>query len=176
MTLEEIKRACDTLANSDDYTNLKRDITTLAGTTSGLFGEPHEALNPLIELARRDGIDRLKAIFALIENARRRARPKADKTDYQRTHMADRRRRLTKGIALYERLTKKKLTPTEKADMRETLQTLWVARRDQVIENRYDLTRVEQNELTRLYWAELETNLDLALKGDEVVGQMVLGL
>ena len=93
--------------------------------------------------------------------------------------MRDRRRRWTKAARLWTRLTGEKIRsdPGRKREFETEIQALWMLRRDTLLEtDGFNITGADRLELVRMYWEDVESQLDAGLKGDETVGRYVLGL
>jgi hypothetical protein len=158
---------------------IKEDVVKLAETTHGVFAGDLAALNALVEFARTNGRERLQALWDLGDRKHAMLYPPTGEDRmlmYQRRHMADRRRRWNKARRLYARLTGTPVTEINGADLDKEHQALWMIRRDMLLDGTQVTGREERNEMIRLFWEDIEQQLDQGLSGDESVGRSVLGL
>ena len=192
--LNAIRTALAVLIDRPEYDLLKADIEALAQTRYGALAGDLALLNPLVDLAREKGVERLNALWALGDRKRdssvvwerqlisgptEDAPVKDTKTEYQRTYMAQRRKRFTKAAKLWYRLTGERLIGEDQGRRRAfegEIQALWMLRRDEVLGSHGPLEAAEKLELTRLFWEEVDSQLDRGLAGDEAIGRHVLGL
>ena len=94
------------------------------------------------------------------------------KTAYQAAYMAARRERLRKAIELYQRVHNVRLTTQERRDLQNSLQTTWMLWRNELLEG--TPPGADRNEITQLFWSEIDDQLDLGLKGDVRIARQVL--
>lgn len=180
--IDELRDAVEILANSTEYSILKRDVVMIAKTTHGVFPDSLAPLTAITNLIRNDDREKAERLFALVDRKRRENNRDElpgsfDKSEYQRAYMARQRTRWTQALKLYQKVTGTKLPElTERNRIRDKIQACWMRRRDEVRQSNSIQTRQELEELTRLFWEEVEGDLERGLAGDIVTARHVLGL
>jgi len=171
--LLEVHKAVKMLLRREDYAALKREILTLAKTEHGGFQDDLFVLDPLVNLAREEPVDRIDNLFKLCDDYHRRSNPDYRKTVYQRNYMAERRHRLSQAVKLKQRTENRLLNAEAREEFRSEIQAWWMLLQDQWIEERGGKRTPE---LIRQFWETLESDMADGLKGDREAARRVLGV
>jgi len=176
MDIDALTLAVNVLIRREDYADVRREVLALAGTRNGVFEGDLWVLNALLDLARKDGVERLDPLFLLADSRNRQLYPPDRKTEYQRGYMASRRRRLGQASDLYCRVTGKSLSREERKALHTVLMARWMMRRNEVLDSMPDLDKDQRNEMVRLFWQDIDSEIQKGLTGDTEVAHNVLGL
>jgi hypothetical protein len=169
--LAAITRALVVLVNHPDYEGIKSDLLRMARTRYGSFAGDLAPLNPLLDYVRGQGERGSQSLLAL-GDAKHRQQFGGEPLSLGGRKAETQRR-------LWTRLTGEKIRsdPGRKREFETEIQALWMLRRDTLLEtDGFNITGADRLELVRMYWEDVESQLDAGLKGDETVGRYVLGL
>ena len=170
---EAIAAALTYLANDPEYSQRKQEVTRLAQTNNAGFLGEASVINVLVEYARHCGAHRLNPLWAITDRKHMKAFPDNRKKTYQASYMAATRKRQRQAVMLYERLHNKTLSPKEKKAYRASINALWQLWRDDFVSGKRP--GHELNEIVRLFWEDIENQLELGLAGDDTAARAVLG-
>ena len=174
--LAALRKAIEVLLRQENYQALKQEIFALAKTDHGGFAGPLFVLDPLVEVVRYKPADKVGDLFALCDSYYQRRHPEhapSRKTAYQRTYMAERRRRLNKAIKLKQRIDDALMNATMKEEFRQEMQAWWMVVQEEWLEERGG---TKSPELVREFWEEIDADLEAGLSGDEAAARKVLGM
>ena len=164
--------------HSAGYDQLKQEVIALSQIPHGGFTGDLSALNVLVEYGRYHGEEALSVFWALLEQRGitteqcAQTKPRNAKTAYQAAYMAQRRARLRSALALYEKLHECKLSAQERRSVSDALHSTWMLWRNEVLAG--SRPGDERNEVTRLFWADIDEQIQAGLDGDLEVARRVL--
>lgn len=176
-----VASALETLATVSDYGTIKQELQTLIKTPHGGFVGTLANLNVLVEYGRAYGGEALRSVWAVAERKRQELgldqpaltpEEQTRKTRYQASYMAQRRARLRKAVALYQKLHQKTLQGAERRAFQDALQATWMTWRNELLEG--VPPGDGRNEVTRMFWEDIDAQLDVGLNGDTNVARRVL--
>jgi hypothetical protein len=175
------------LVADEHYPETREGILTLLDVPNGGFVGTHASLNVLVEYGREFGRAALDPVWTVVERKRRTPLDKPDKPDkpaetpgsfrdrktaYQAAYMAARRARLRKATELHQKLHGKPMETQQRRDFQNSIHTTWMLWRNEMLEG---VPPGEQrNEITQLFWADIDDLLRLGLNGDTDAARKVL--
>lgn len=175
------------LVASPEYPQLKDELIALVDIPHGGFVGTYSTLNALVEFGRRHGESALNPVWDVVERKRTQANepkpaqaPKKSapqsirdrKTAYQAAYMAQRRARLRKATELYTKLHGETMSTQERIDFHNSLHTTWMLWRNELLEG--VPPGAQRNEITQMFWADIDDMLKLGLDGDLETARKVL--
>lgn len=181
------------LATTADYPRLRQEILDLLPISHGGFVGEHASLNVLVEYGREFGASALDPVWEVVERKRRQKTPPSEptahpdsdpgvkpapqlfkdrKNQYQASYMAQRRQRLRSAVELYQKLHNTTLTAEERRALQNSIQTTWMMWRNELLQGLPP--GGQRNEITQLFWADIDDLLKLGLNGDVTSARKVL--
>lgn len=165
--IRAIRRAADIMVRRPDYPELKRDVGQLAQTRFGAFTGELIPLNILVDYTREAGAEALQGLWKLLDRKHRKRFPRDPKQEYQALYMRERRLRLRKAVSLYEQIAGEHLSAQERKNFTAHQQAVWMARRDQLMQESGNVPLDQRNELSRMFWEEINDQLEAGLAGNQ---------